>query len=112
MQSNTARRPVRPAGAIISDGLIRQNREREKSHRRLAKLRLKASDEIDRLLAFLDASDPYTATGLEDQVDDSPCDDNELDGPENGEDEDSDPAEPSLGSTGDNASRSNSMGVR
>jgi hypothetical protein len=38
---------------------------------------------------------------LEDQVDDSPCDDNELDGPENEEDEDSDPAEPSLGSVGD-----------
>jgi hypothetical protein len=35
---------------------------------------------------------------LEDQVDDSPCDDNELDGPENGEDEESDPAEASLGS--------------
>ena len=30
---------------------------------------------------------------LEDQVDDGPCDDNELDGPENGEDEESDPAE-------------------
>src|SRR3979490_776459 len=38
---------------------------------------------------------------LEDQVDDSPCDDNELDGPENEEDEDSDPTEPSLGSVGD-----------
>jgi hypothetical protein len=38
---------------------------------------------------------------LEDQVDDWPCDDNELDGPENEEDEDSDPAEPSLGSVGD-----------
>jgi hypothetical protein len=35
---------------------------------------------------------------LEDQVDDSPYDDNELDGPENGEDEESDPVEPSLGS--------------
>jgi hypothetical protein len=35
---------------------------------------------------------------LEDQVDDSPIDDNELDGPENGEDEESDPPEASLGS--------------
>jgi hypothetical protein len=45
----------------------------------------------------MDASDPY-ATELEDQVDDWPCDDNELDGPENGEDELSEPAEPALGS--------------
>jgi hypothetical protein len=38
---------------------------------------------------------------LEDSVDDGPCDDDELDGPENGADEESDPAEPSLGSVGD-----------
>src|SRR3979490_1299422 len=44
---------------------------------------------------------------LEDQVDDSPCDDNELDGPENEEDEDSDPAEPSLGSVGTSTSAKN-----
>ena len=37
-------------------------------------------------------------TELEDGVDDGPIDDDELDGPENGEDEESDPAEPSLGS--------------
>jgi len=35
---------------------------------------------------------------LEDQVDDGPIGDNELDGPENGENEESDPAEPVLGS--------------
>ena len=35
---------------------------------------------------------------LEDNIDDGPIDDNELDGPENGEDEDSDPREASLGS--------------
>ena len=49
----------------------------------------------------MDASDPYAANELEEQIDDEPCDDNELDGPENGEDEDSDPPEPSLGSVGD-----------
>jgi hypothetical protein len=65
---------------------------------RLARLRKQASAEIDRLIAFLDASDPYASTELEQQVDDDPCDDNELDGPENGEDEESDPAEASLGS--------------
>jgi hypothetical protein len=46
-------------------GLARQQRERERALRRVAKLRRKASDEIDRLLAFLDASDPYVATELE-----------------------------------------------
>jgi hypothetical protein len=91
----------RPAGGIISPGLARQQREREKALRRLAKLRQKASAEIERLLTFMDESDPYAATELEDQIDDGPCDDNELDGPENGEDEESDPAEPSLGSVGD-----------
>jgi hypothetical protein len=46
-------------------GLARQQRERERALRRVAKLRRKASDEIDRLLAFLDASDPYASTELE-----------------------------------------------
>ena len=46
-------------------GLARQQRERERALRRVAKLRRKASDEIDRLLAFLDASDPYVSTELE-----------------------------------------------
>ena len=90
--------PAESVGAANPAGLARQNREREKALRRIAKLRLKASAEIDRLLAFMDASDPYAATELEEQVDNGPCDDNELDGPENGEDEESDPAEPSLGS--------------
>jgi hypothetical protein len=46
----------------------------------------------------MDASDDYVSLELEDAVDDNPCDDDELDGPENGEDEESDPAEPALGS--------------
>ena len=64
----------------------------------VARLRKEASAEIQRLLDFMDASDPYASTELEDQADDGPCDDNELDGPENEDDEESDPAEPSLGS--------------
>src|SRR5665647_1367836 len=63
----------------------------------IGRLRKDARDEIDRLIQFLDKTDDYVSRELEDQVDDSPCDDNELDGPENGEDEESDPAEPSLG---------------
>ena len=40
---------------ILPDGLIKQQREREKTLKRVAKLRKKAADEIERLLAFLDA---------------------------------------------------------
>ena len=73
----------------------------EEAFQAIGRLRREARDEIDRLIRFLDKTDNYVSRELEDQVDDSPCDDNELDGPENGEDEESDPAEPSLGSVGD-----------
>jgi hypothetical protein len=66
----------------------------------IGRLRKDARDEIDRLIQFLDKTDDYVSRELEDAVDDGPIDDNELDGPENGEDEESDPAEPSLGSLG------------
>jgi hypothetical protein len=69
---NSTAMPARPAGATNPAGLARQQREREKVLKRLAKLRTRAADEIDRLLAFLDASDPYAATELED---DGPDDD-------------------------------------
>ena len=82
----------------ISPGLAAQQQAREEALQRLRSLRKEASDEIDRLLGFLDASDPYVTAELEEQVDDGPIDDNELDGPENGEDEESDPGEPCLGS--------------
>ncbi|PSO30523.1 hypothetical protein [Bradyrhizobium sp. MOS002] len=59
-----------------------QQRERERTLRRLRRLREKASTEIDRLLEFLNASDDYVQTELEqDDLD-------EEDGTEN---------EPSLG---------------
>lgn len=91
----TLARPTFPpaaghAHASISSGLARQKRDRQKALRRLARLRDRATAEIERLIAFLDASDPYASTELEDQVDDHPCDDNELDR------DDSDD-EPSLG---------------
>jgi len=73
----------------------------EEAFQAIGRLRKDARDEIDRLIGFLDKTDDYVSRELEDQVDDSPCDDNELDGPENGEDEESDPPEPSLGSIGD-----------
>src|SRR5450755_4544864 len=64
----------------------------------IGRLRKEARDEIDRLIRFLDKTDDYMFRELEDSIDDNPHDDDELDGPEHGEDEDSDPAEPSLGS--------------
>lgn len=62
----------------IPPGLATQQRERETTLQRLARLRKEASAEIDRLIAFLDASDPYVMTEREEQVDDGPCDTNEL----------------------------------
>jgi hypothetical protein len=49
--------------------LARQNAARETALRNLAKLRKEASAEINRLIAFLDASDPYVMTELEDEDD-------------------------------------------
>ena len=62
----------------LETGLARQQRERETALKRLAKLRHEAFAEIERLLTFLDAIDPYVQHELEDQVDDGPCDDTEL----------------------------------
>ena len=63
---------------ILPAGLIQQQRKRERALKRIAKLKEKAAAEIERLLAFLDACDPYVTAELEDQVDDNPCDDTEL----------------------------------
>jgi hypothetical protein len=55
----------------------------------------KARELAKSLIDFLDGLED---TDQDTAVDDGPCCDNELDGPENEEDEDSDPAEPCLGS--------------
>jgi hypothetical protein len=70
----------------------------EEAFQAIGRLRKEARDEIDRLIRFLDKTDDYVSRELEDNVDDGPIDDDELDGPENGEDEESDPPEWSLGS--------------
>jgi hypothetical protein len=49
----------------IPPGLARQQRERERALKRLVKLRKKAADEIEKLIAFLDQSDTYVMTELE-----------------------------------------------
>lgn len=99
--------PAESTRAILS-GLAIQQRERETSLQRLARLRKEASAEIERLIAFLDASDPYVMTELEEQQDSEPSlgwlsdgrtspfgDDLELD---DADDEDNGDGEPSLGS--------------
>lgn len=58
--------------------LRKQRRNRETPLQILARLRQEASAEIDRLISFLDASDDYAITELEDCVDDSPCDEDEM----------------------------------
>ncbi|MGK7056893.1 hypothetical protein AB4853_10465 [Bradyrhizobium sp. 1050_B9_N1_2] len=81
--------------AILS-GLGIQQRERARALSDLARLRKEATAEITRLIAFLDASDPYVMTELEDDISADLEDDNPA--------EDDDPAEndledePSLGS--------------
>lgn len=50
------------------------------------------------MIGFLDKTDDYVCRELEDSIDDNPHDGDELDGPEIGEDEESDPREASLGS--------------
>ncbi|WP_375309065.1 hypothetical protein WHZ77_17395 [Bradyrhizobium sp. A5] len=91
--------PADSARAILT-GLDIQQRERARALSDLARLRKEASAEITRLIAFLDASDPYVMNELEEQVDDGPVDDNELEqniGPDDLELDNSD-LEPSLGS--------------
>ena len=85
--------PKRPADALY----FPTDTTPEELFQAIGKLRKEARDEIDRLIGFLDKTDNYVSRELEDSIDDGPHDDDELDGPENGEDEESEPDEPSLG---------------
>lgn len=67
---------------MLNANLVAQERNRRKAISTLRRLRRKARDEISRLIQFLDQSDPYVMTELED-------DDEREDGGD---------AEPSLGS--------------
>jgi hypothetical protein len=66
----------------------------EEAFRAIGRLRRAARDEIDRLLAFLDKTDPYMFFELEDAVDDGAVDEDELDGASSGGGNEDD--EPSL----------------
>lgn len=92
------REPLTDSVRTIPPGLALQQRERETSLQRLARLRKEASAEIERLIAFLDASDQYVSTELEEDIsadleDGDPAED---DDPAENDLED----EPSLGSLG------------
>jgi hypothetical protein len=105
MNGRIAELPAQPAAAANPAGLARQNRQRERALRRLAKLRKRAADEIEKLLSFLDASDKYVMTEPEDDNDHNDASYPES-GPQMGlgrtgeDDEPDNDSEPSLGSSG------------
>jgi hypothetical protein len=65
-QAETINTTTAPGGA---PGLARQNADRAASLQTLRRMRGEARGEIDRLIAFLDASDPYAMSELEDDDD-------------------------------------------
>jgi hypothetical protein len=77
MQTQTIELPQRVADERLAQ-LAAQHRRAEKTRQRVRKLRQRAFAEIERLIAFLDASDGYTMDEREEAVDDVPCDDREL----------------------------------
>src|SRR3954451_14695330 len=91
--------PAESTRAILS-GLGIQARERTRALSDLARLRKEASAEITRLIAFLDESDPYVMTELEDACEDEAAQCDGGGGEEGCEDEGADTSdrEPSLGS--------------
>lgn len=82
---------------MLNANLIAQEQNRREAISTLQRLRREARDEISRLIQFLDQSDPYVMTELEDGADDGPCDTDELEVSE-GDDEDGGDNEPALGS--------------
>ena len=95
--------PADSPGAI-SPGLAAQQGARESALYELARLRKEAAAEIERLIAFLDACDPYVTTELEENGDEKdasyPGSGSHLLGSPNEDDEDGADDEPSLGSHG------------
>jgi hypothetical protein len=96
-----------PSTGELCTRLAAQERAREKALKRLAKLRKKAAAEITRLIAFLDASDPYVTAELEEVCEDEGAQCEGGGGEEGCEDEGADTSdrEPSLGSLDHNHSQ-------
>lgn len=65
---------IRPDLAVdsISPQPATQQRRAEKTRQRVRALRKRASEEIERLIAFMDATDGYTVHEREEAVDDEP----------------------------------------
>ena len=115
--TNTSARSPADSTHALETGLAIQQRERETALQEVARLRKEASAEIKRLLAFLDASDPYAATELEENGDEADAaypEGGRQYGPlsPNEDDEDTGDAEPSLGSSGHGQAGSISYAVR
>ena len=111
--------PQSPADSTraLKTGLAIQQRDRETALLTVARLRKEASAEIERLLDFLDACDPYASTELEENGDEADAaypEGGRQYGPlsPNEDDEDTGDAEPSLGSSGHGQAGSISYAVR
>lgn len=61
-----------------TSGLAAQDAARADALKTIAMLRREASAEIERLIAFMDETDGYSTTELDEAADDIPCDDREL----------------------------------
>ena len=106
--TNTSARSPADSTHASETGLANQQRERETALHEVARLRKEASAEIERLLDFLDACDPYVTHELEEDDGSNPegPDDDLEDGaePDDADNEASagfDAGEPSLGWTVD-----------
>src|SRR3978361_382107 len=69
---------IRPAEALGASLYLPTDIAPEKLFEALGRLRSEAEAEIERLLIFLDQVDGFSAGEFEDQVDDNPCDTDEL----------------------------------
>jgi hypothetical protein len=91
--------------ATIPSGLLQQERDRQTALKTIARLRREAAEEIEKLLNFLDASDQYVTTELEndgDQNDASyPTSGSHCAHPMEDDEEDGTETEPSLASVHD-----------
>ncbi|UQD69566.1 hypothetical protein JEY40_26560 [Bradyrhizobium japonicum] len=98
--------PADSTRAILS-GLALQEQARQTALQTLARLRKEAAAEIERLMSFLDASDPYVTTELEEVCEDEGAQCEGGGGEEGCEDEGADRSgdEPSLGSLDHNHSQ-------
>lgn len=67
--------PAEPQDAAL---YVRTPVTPEEAFQAIGRLRKEARDEIDRLIRFLDKTDDYVSREVEDQVDDWPCDGDEL----------------------------------